>query len=127
MSPTLLSSLNLSPAKKAVPPGLTTLSNVARVIRSKNSGPFEITLDVLFDDAIHFNRVKESEALAVSVVQKLYSLKDEDVITCMFFEPALGWKCTFKRPWIQGSVGERDTFGAQMHAPLLTIVVPAAR
>jgi len=42
----------------------------------------------------------------------------------MFFEPALAWKCTLKRPWEQGSFGERDTFGAQQHAPLLNIVVP---
>jgi hypothetical protein len=45
----------------------------------------------------------------------------------MFFEPALAWKCTFKRPWPQGSIGERDTFGAQMHAPLLSIMVGEVR
>ena len=43
----------------------------------------------------------------------------------MYFDPALAWKCTIKRPWAQGSVGERDTLGTQQHAPLLDIDVPA--
>ena len=42
----------------------------------------------------------------------------------MYFEAALAWKCTIRRPWAQGSVGERDTLGTAQHAPLLGIVVP---
>ncbi|KAJ4861295.1 coA-transferase family III domain-containing protein [Trichoderma breve] len=45
----------------------------------------------------------------------------------MYFKPALAWKCTIKRPWAQGSVGERDTLGTQQHAPLLQIDVPASK
>lgn len=60
------------------------------------------------------------------MIQELYQLKPDDIIVLMFFEPALAWKCTFKRPWPQGSIGERDTFGAQMHAPLLSIMVDEA-
>lgn len=37
---------------------------------------------------------------------------------------ALAWKATIKRPWPQGSVGERDTLGTQQHAPLLGVLVP---
>ena len=49
-----------------------------------------------------------------------------DVVTCMFFDPAQAFKCTLKRTGTsaQGSVGERDTFGAQQHAPLMEIEVP---
>lgn len=45
----------------------------------------------------------------------------------MYFEPALAWKCTIKRPWAQGSVVERHTLGTQQHAPLLQIDVPASK
>jgi hypothetical protein len=94
------------------------------VVRSKNSGPFEITLDILFASKEAYERAKASDALTRDVVQELYQLKSsEDIIVLTFFEPALAWKCTFKRPWPQGSIGERDTFGAQMHAPLLSIMV----
>ncbi|OAP64183.1 hypothetical protein AYL99_00155 [Fonsecaea erecta] len=103
------------------------ISDLAAVVRSKNSGPYEITLDILFDDAVIWKHVRDSNVLTPEVMKKLYHLTDDDILTCMFFEPALGWKCTFKRPvnQLQGSVGERDTFGTQQHAPLLDIEVPA--
>lgn len=96
---------------------------LASVIRSKNSGPFEITLDILFENLTDYQRAKRSNALTAAVVQNLYNLKPEEIITLMFYQPALAWKCTFKRPWLQGSVGERDVFGTQLHAPLLDIVI----
>ncbi|MGQ0751527.1 MAG: DUF4387 family protein, partial [Betaproteobacteria bacterium] len=29
---------------------MTTLAELARLIRSKNAGPFELTFDIMFDD-----------------------------------------------------------------------------
>ncbi|OAA61781.1 hypothetical protein SPI_04640 [Niveomyces insectorum RCEF 264] len=98
-----------------------TIADVASVVRSKNSGPYEITLDILFDDPTLFAHVRDSNVLTSERLQGLYGLQDGDIVTNMFFEPASGWKATFKRPptQLQGSVGERDTFGTQLHAPLL--------
>lgn len=106
--------------------GPLTIADVATVVRSKNSGPFEITLDILFDTPEMYAHVRDSNVLTVDRLTELYRLDPDDVVTLMFFEPALGWKCTYKRPktQLQGSVGERDTFGAQLHAPLLGISVP---
>ncbi|KAF2103748.1 hypothetical protein NA57DRAFT_62618 [Rhizodiscina lignyota] len=109
------------PPKKNVPAGPTTIAELAKVVRSKNAGPFEITLDILFDTAEDFKRVRESHALNREIIKSHYKVTDKDIITCMFFEPALGWKCTLKRPWPQGTFGERDTFGTQQHGPLLDI------
>ena len=36
------------------------LYDLAKVIRSKNSGPFQTTLDVLFDDEKIYRKIKES-------------------------------------------------------------------
>lgn len=98
--------------------------DIARIIRSKNSGPFELTLDIMFDSINAYNRVERANVLTNERIQQLYHLKPSDIITNMFFEPALAWKCTIRRPWEQGTVGERDTLGTQQHAPLLTIKVP---
>ena len=111
--------------QKAVPPGPAPMLSVAQIIRSKNSGPFELTLDILFDNRATYDRVVRSNVLNRETIKELYKLKDEDIVVLMFFEPALAWKCTFVRPWAQGSVGERDTFGTQQHAPLLNIIVPS--
>jgi hypothetical protein len=101
------------------------MQSLAKIVRSKNSGPFELTLDILFDDRDIYDRVAKADVLNRDTIKRLYRLKEEDIVVLMYFEPALAWKCTFKRPWAQGSVGERDTFGAQQHAPLLDIIVPA--
>lgn len=101
------------------------MQSLAKIVRSKNSGPFELTLDILFDDREIYDRVVKADVLNRDTIKRLYRLREEDIVVLMYFEPALAWKCTFKRPWAQGSVGERDTFGAQQHAPLLDIIVPA--
>ncbi|PYI17231.1 beta-N-acetylglucosaminidase [Aspergillus violaceofuscus CBS 115571] len=89
-----------------------------------NSGPFELTFDIMFDTDEAYERVKNANILTNARIMSLYHLQEEDIITNMFFEPALAWKCTIRRPWEQGTVGERDTLGTQQHGPLLTITVP---
>ena len=101
----------------------TPLKDLAKVIRSKNSGPFEITLDVIFDDETIYRRVQQSGALNEATLAALYGVQASDVIVCMFFDPARAFKMTLRRNWSQGSIGERDIFGAQQYAPLLDILV----
>ena len=38
------------------------LSKLAKLIRSKNAGPFELTIDIMFDNEANYLRVKNSEA-----------------------------------------------------------------
>ena len=99
------------------------MRELAKVIRSKNSGPFEITFDVIFDSQRNYQRVKNSGALTTDVICDLYGVSAKDIVTFMFFDPALAFKLTLRRNWEQGTTGERDTFGAQQYAPLLDIKV----
>ncbi|KAF4867656.1 hypothetical protein CGCSCA1_v013198 [Colletotrichum siamense] len=113
--------LNISPEEiktKSVPTGPATMRDVASVVRSKNSGPFELTFDIMFDDEKHYQRVKRANVLTNETIKTLYQIQDEDIVVNMYFDPALAWKCTIRRPWAQGSVGERDTLGTAQHAPL---------
>jgi Domain of unknown function (DUF4387) len=100
------------------------LRDLAKVIRSKNSGPFELTFDVIFADPAPYERVKASGVLTRELVCSLYSVPPDDIVSFMFFDPALAFKFTLRRGWAQGSIGERDTFGTQQHAPLMDIEVP---
>ncbi|WP_076997689.1 DUF4387 domain-containing protein [Variovorax sp. KK3] len=105
---------------------MTALKDLARVIRSKNSGPFEITFDVMFDDADRYRHVQRSGVLTRTLICGLYGVDDKDIVAFLFFEPALAFKFTLRRGWAQGSIAERDTFGAQQHAPLMSIDIPQA-
>ncbi len=100
------------------------LAELAQVIRSKNAGPFEITFDVMFTDPALYAHVRDSGVLCRELIAHLYRVADEDITCCMFFDPALAFKFTLIRRGDQGGVGERDTFGAQQHAPLLDIAIP---
>ena len=105
---------------------MAKLKELAKVIRSKNAGPFEITFDVIFSDEKAYQRVKSSGVLTQEFICRLYNVNPSDLIVCMFFDPAQAFKFTLKRNnnSAQGSIGERDTFGAQQHAPLMEIEIP---
>ncbi len=96
-----------------------TLREVARVIRSKNSGPFELTLDVLFKDRQHFDWFRDRQIVTPEVIGRLYGVAMEDILGIVYFEPAQAVKVTIRRRMVSGAPGDGDVYGAQQHAPLL--------
>ena len=51
------------------------LYDLAKVIRSKNSGPFQTTLDVLFDDEKIYKKIKESGLITRKHIAMLYKME----------------------------------------------------
>lgn len=100
------------------------LSELARIIRSKNAGPFEITLDVIFPDRETYEGVKRSGYFTRERMAALYRVPPEAIYEVVCFDPALAIKVTMARQRAQGSIGESDTYGAQQHAPLLEAELP---
>lgn len=94
------------------------LYDIAKVIRSKNSGPFQITLDILFDDPRVYEKVKDSGIITGKTVAGLYNMEPERILDIVFFDAALGIKITYDRKISSGTCGERDVYGAQQHMPL---------
>lgn len=105
---------------------MAKLKDLAKIIRSKNSGPYEITFDIMFPNEENYLRAKNSGVLCSALIETLYNVKPEDIVIEMFFDPALAYKFTLKRPGrsLQGSIGENDTFGTQQHVPLLCVEIP---
>ncbi len=100
------------------------LSQVAKVIRSKNSGPFELTLDVLFPTEAIYRRVREAGVFTPQRIAALYRIPAEKVLKVVHYDPAFAVKATLVRPLVSGAVGETDVYGAQQHAPLLDLEIP---
>jgi hypothetical protein len=100
------------------------LKTLAKVIRSKNAGPFEITFDIMFDEADVYDRVKNSGVLCPELFARLYRITSDRVLRVEPFDPALSIKATIVRTVSSGTVGDSDVFGAQQHAPLLDIEIP---
>lgn len=99
------------------------LKEIAKACKSKNAGPFHITLDIMFDDAALFERVRATGVIRAELIAKLYGVRVEDVQFTEYV-PALAWKATIPRRVPSGAVGDSDIYGAQQHAPLLDIEVP---
>lgn len=97
----------------------------AKVIRSKNSGPFELTFDIMFDDDRPYLHVKQSGVINVENIARAFSIPTTQVLVCTPFDAARAFKITIKRPVSSGDLADRDVYGCQQHVPLTRIQVPA--
>lgn len=102
---------------------MKTLYEIAKVIRSKNAGPFSITLDVIFATEHEYACVKKHEIISKASVSEAYGIPEGSITELVYFDQACGVKVTYDRPVSSGTVGDRDVYGAQQHAPLMMMRV----
>ncbi len=102
---------------------MAKLKDIAKACKSKNAGPFDITLDIMFDDPLLYERVKATGVINVELFARLYGVEPAQVLFTEY-PPALAWKATLPRRIVSGAVGDTDIYGAQQHAPLLDVDIP---
>jgi hypothetical protein len=93
----------------------------AKVIRSKNAGPFELTFDIMFKNKEYFELFKSQQLINRTQMAGILKIDEADILNIVWFSPANAVKVTIKRPMPSGAPGETDIYGAQQHAPLLAI------
>jgi hypothetical protein len=101
---------------------MAKLGKLARLIRSKNAGPFELTFDIMFEDPESFERVRASGALSRELIASIYRVPIEHVKFFVVPE-ALAFKASIPRPRFQGDVLDSDSHGGQQYAPLIDIEI----
>lgn len=99
------------------------LWQVTKLIRSKNSGPFELTFDVIFKDHATYEKVRDAKLINAQWFAKNYRLTPE-VVSVINYDAASAIKITIPRPIISGDVDDTDVFGGQQYGPLVEIDVP---
>ncbi|MDG2090713.1 MAG: DUF4387 domain-containing protein [Gammaproteobacteria bacterium] len=100
-----------------------TLGQIAKFLRSKNAGPFNLTLDIFFYNTEDYEKAKSSGVINKELISRLYHI-DIDDINIIEFDPAAAIKISFPRRIPSGSVKDSDIYGAQQHAPLFDIKIP---
>lgn len=95
------------------------LTDAASVIRSKNSGPYELTFDIIFKEMDMYQQVKSAKVFTAQMFALLYHIPESQIISLVHFDPAKAVKITVIRPIPSGALGETDVYGAQQHAPLM--------
>jgi Domain of unknown function (DUF4387) len=100
-----------------MPESTLTLGELADQVRSKNAGPFWLTLDVFFKNESDYQLVTSSAALSQQAIARLYHV---DPTTVKYFElpNILALKISFPRPVTAGSFEDRDLHAGQQHVPL---------
>lgn len=99
---------------------MTPLSELARVVRSKNAGALLLTMDLMFEDEATYRRVRDSPALTPARIAKLYRVSD-NAVEVIPYDVALAIKITLPRRVPSGDPDDTDVYGAQQHAPLLSL------
>jgi hypothetical protein len=106
-------------------PTTPTLAELAHEVRSKNAGPFWVTMELFMRDAEGYRIAADAAFLNERLIAQLYRV-DESTVQ-LFRIPSLNVvKISFPRPVIQGSLRDRDMHAGQHHVPLALLRVPAA-
>lgn len=101
-----------------------TLGELALEVRSKNAGPFWMTLEAFMPDEQAY---RSADALITAeLISELYHVPAASLQ--IFRIPDLHVvKVSFPRPVVQGSLRDRDIHAGQHHVPLANVIVPSGR
>ncbi len=85
------------------------LGQIAQKVRSKNAGPFWLTIDIFCADSAAFDRVRRG--LKDDAVARLYGI-DRQLMKRFDITDLNVVKISFPRPQVQGTRADRDMHGA---------------
>ncbi len=102
---------------------MAPLSKLAKLVRSKNAGPFIVTFDILFDTAENYQTVKKSGLITPETFARLY---DTDLKDVRFFsdDRLLAFKISIPRKAASGDPLDTDGYAGQIFGPLADLEIP---
>lgn len=96
------------------------LDEVCRQVRSKNAGPFWVTVDLFFKGEEMYRRYRDSPSLGPEFFARLYGT-DAEQVKRLPVDSLHMVKISYSRPHPQGWSGERDMHSGQQFARLLNV------
>lgn len=99
---------------------MTRLREVCRSIRSKNAGPFWVTVDMFFKDAATYKRYHESRALSAAALASAFGV-NAALVKRFQIDDLCALKVSYPRSTPQGGIVERDMHCGQQYVRLLDI------
>ena len=102
---------------------MAKLRSLARLIRSKNAGPFELTIDIIFADQPTYERVKQSGKVSKEFIAGMFQI-DASKVKLFHYDPAYAIKASVPRYTISGDPDETDVFAGQQYPQLLDLEIP---
>ncbi|MEA5012806.1 MAG: DUF4387 domain-containing protein [Angelakisella sp.] len=102
---------------------MVQLYQLAKLIRSKNAGPFMLTIDIIFPDDKSYKKAASLSQLSAEHVAELYHVEP----SCMqrYLAPlAHAIKFSFPRTYPSGDFWDTDLYGCQQHRHLVMLEIP---
>jgi Domain of unknown function (DUF4387) len=100
------------------------LSNVTRyfnLIRSKDAGPFMLTIDLFFSDGHAKRAFRDSGVLSAERIGELYRV-DPAQVQVFDMDDIGAMKISFPRPVASGEFGDTDITGGQQYALVVDMI-----
>jgi hypothetical protein len=101
------------------------LGEVCRHIRSKNAGPFWVTIDLFFDGPESYGAYRDDPAISSAAIAAIYGA-DAALVKRFEVDSLNVVKLSLPRKQPQGGVLERDMHSGQQYIPLLTLELRGA-
>jgi len=101
---------------------MAKLKDLATIIRSKNAGAFQLTMDIIFGDKEMYQKVKKTGVINRKLFSTLYKVPEKEV-EFIEYDQAYAFKGTIPRWAGSGDLSDSDIYGAQQHAPLLDVEI----
>jgi hypothetical protein len=102
---------------------MATIGELAKLVRSKNAGPFVMTIDIMFADEETYNKVKKSNVLNRKMIADMYDIS-ENQVQLFEVDNCFAYKASIPRPYFQGDLMDSDSHAGQQYAPFIEIEVP---
>jgi hypothetical protein len=99
---------------------MVKLRDVCRNVRSKNAGPFWVTVDVYFSSPEMFDKYSSSAVLGPQTFAAAFGI-DAAQVKRFPVKDLCVLKVSYPRPTPQGGVVERDMHSGQQYVRLLEI------
>jgi hypothetical protein len=100
------------------------LEDLCSVLRSKNAGPFLITLDMIFRDEQVYRVISEKKLITAELIAHMYGISVGDVVVLEQIDHLKAIKATIRRRVPSGSPGDPDCYGMNQEGPLLAVRFP---
>ncbi|SHJ77385.1 protein of unknown function [Dethiosulfatibacter aminovorans DSM 17477] len=100
---------------------MNTIEQTVKYIRSKNAGPFWLTIDAFCNSAEDTRKVADAFEREREFIAHTYKVKPEDILVFCLNDIQVA-KVSFPRVPIEGSRDERDMHGGQQYVSLLDIL-----
>jgi hypothetical protein len=89
-----------------------------RLIRSKNAGPFSLTIDLFFEDRESYEALRSLEEFTADAIAALYGV-DVDAVEIYDVPSIHALKISLPRRIPGGTPGDTDVTGGQQYGPLV--------